>query len=44
VQGWLADAIAENERETYETVKCLAFKQVHFISRLTGNALGTEGE
>ena len=44
VQGWFAEEVPANDGEPYETVKCLACKQIHLISRLTGKALGTYSE
>jgi hypothetical protein len=44
VQAWFAEEVPANEGEPYETVKCLACKQVHLINRLTGKASGTDGE
>ena len=44
VQGWFGDDVSANEGEPYETVKCLACKRVHLINRLTGKALGDDGE
>jgi hypothetical protein len=43
VQGWFADDVSANE-DTYETVKCLACNQMHFVNRSTGRTLGNEGE
>ena len=44
VRGWFADEPSANEVETYETVTCLAYRQVHLINRLTGQALGDDDE
>ena len=44
VQGWSADEIPAEE-DSYESVTCLACRQLHFVKRTTGRVLGTdEGE
>jgi hypothetical protein len=43
VQGWLAEAAAPNERDTYEAVTCTACNQTHLVNPWTGRTLG-DGE
>ena len=42
VQGWFADEVTANEGDNYETVTCLACRQVHLVNRDTGRTLGDE--
>jgi len=44
VQGWFDDDTPAKKGETYESVTCLACKQGHNTNRLTGKALGDDGE
>ena len=41
VQGWSAEEIPAEE-DGYEFVTCLAYSQLHFVSRTTGKVLGSE--
>jgi hypothetical protein len=43
VQGWLADDGSEGA-ETYETVSCLACRQVHLVNPSTGRVMGSDDE
>ncbi len=43
VQGWSAEEISD-DKQTYETVICLACTQPHFVSWSTGKVLGAEEE
>jgi len=43
VQGFFADDMSRNG-ETYESVTCLACRQVHLVNRTTGKVLGAEDE
>jgi hypothetical protein len=43
VQGFLADAIAEGE-ETYETIVCIACRQVHLVNPASGKVLSADDE
>jgi hypothetical protein len=40
VQGWFGDEVVDDEDTTYETVTCLACRQVHLVNRSTGKVLG----
>jgi len=42
VQGWFDDDAPAKKGETYESVTCLACKQVHLTNRLTGKVFGDE--
>ena len=43
VQGWFADEVADDDT-AYETVTCLACRQVHLVHRATGKVLGDDDE
>jgi hypothetical protein len=40
VQGWVADDGREDARETYETVRCHACRQLHLVNPRSGRVLG----
>ena len=40
VQGWIAEAVENDDSEKYEAVTCLACQQLHLVSPKTGKALG----
>jgi hypothetical protein len=42
VQGWFADEVGDDDETTYETVTCLACRQVHLVDRLTSRVLGSD--
>jgi hypothetical protein len=42
VQAWFAGDPTENGGEVFETVTCIACRQVHLINLKTGRALGGE--
>ena len=42
MQGWFVDDGSANIGETYDTVKCLACKGVHFVNPKTGKTLGAQ--
>jgi hypothetical protein len=44
VQGWGADDVSDDARETYETVNCQACRQVHLVNPTTGKVLGSDDE
>jgi hypothetical protein len=44
VQGWRADDVPENGRETYQSVLCLACRQLHWVNLKTGKTLGAGAE
>ena len=44
VQGWFADDVPANEDEAYDSLKCTACNRMHFVNRLTGKALGDDGD
>jgi hypothetical protein len=41
VQGWFADEVGDDDDTTYETMTCLACRQVHLVNRSTGRVLGS---
>jgi hypothetical protein len=44
VQGWIAEAVENNDGEKYESVNCLACQQLHLVNPRTGKTLGTDDE
>ena len=40
VQGWSAEAIPDDEPDSYETIACTACGQLHWINRASGRVLG----
>jgi hypothetical protein len=44
VQAWLADEVSADNGESYESVTCLACRQMHFVNRATGKTLGEVDE
>jgi hypothetical protein len=40
VQGWVADIESTTDGETYESVKCLACREFHFVNPKTRKTLG----
>ena len=41
VQGWTAEEVSPDEADTYETVTCIACRQVHLVNPATGEVLGS---
>jgi hypothetical protein len=44
VQTWFADDVSTDNGESYESVTCLACRQMHFVNRATGKTLGEVDE
>jgi hypothetical protein len=44
VQGWIAEAVENNDGEKYESVNCLACQQLHLVNSKTGKTLGADDE
>ena len=42
VQGWFADDGSETGGETYQTVTCMACRQLHLVNPKTGKTLGVD--
>jgi hypothetical protein len=42
VQGWSAGDDSQNEGDVYESVNCLACKQVHLVNLKSGKTLGVD--
>ena len=42
VQGFFADDVAEGDSETYETITCIACKQLHLVNSATGKVLSVD--
>jgi hypothetical protein len=43
VQGFIAEDVSDDPN-AYETVTCLACRQVHLVNPMTGKVLGTNEE
>ena len=43
VQGYIAEEVSDDPN-TYETVTCLACRQVHLVNPASGKVLGAEEE
>ena len=44
VQGWFAEDVSDNGEDTYQSLTCLACRQVHLVNPKTGNVVGATGE
>jgi hypothetical protein len=44
VQGWIAEAVENDDSEKYEAVTCLACQQLHLVNPTTGKTLGADDE
>jgi len=44
VQGWFADDVPGDDGQTYETVTCTAYGQLHLVGRSNGRTLGDDDE
>jgi hypothetical protein len=44
VQGWSAEDVTDEDAETYETVRCTACAQLHFVNPRTGKVLSKRDE
>ena len=42
VQGFTADDLTEDDKETYEAVSCTACRQVHWVNPKTEKVLGRD--
>jgi hypothetical protein len=44
VQGWIAEAVENDDAGRYEAVTCLACQQLHWVHPKTGETLGADDE
>jgi len=42
VQGWSAEEVSGDQPDTYETVTCIACRQVHLVNPATGEVLSSD--